>query len=87
MQKRIHQGAAIALGVRSPCASVDHHACSFVDDGEVVVFIDNVQRNVLRHCPQWRLPYLSQHSDAFSAMQTKRGLGGNVVDQHLLFRD
>src|SRR5260370_12370860 len=48
VQQSVDQGAAIAVGVGGPGAGVDHHSGGFIDDREVWVFIDKVERDFLR---------------------------------------
>ena len=45
MQERIHQGAAIALVLGSARAGMHHHAGGFINDGKIVIFINDVRRN------------------------------------------
>src|SRR5690242_12940674 len=43
-QERIDEGVAVAGVFGFAGTGVHHHACGLVDDGEVFVFIDNVER-------------------------------------------
>jgi len=52
MQQGIDQGAAIAGIVGGSRARMHHHARGLVDDGEVVVFIDDVERNFFGNSAQ-----------------------------------
>ena len=52
MQEGIDQGAAIAGIVGGSRARMHHHARGLVDDGEVVVFIDDVERNFFGNSAQ-----------------------------------
>ncbi len=47
MQKGIDQRAAIAIVVGRSRAGVNHHAGRLVDHGEVVIFVDDIERNIL----------------------------------------
>ena len=74
-EQRIDQSAA---GV--PGAGMDAHACWFVDDQEVVVFVENIERDCFRFSPQrraWRRFY----GDFFASVQFPRSLCGRAVYQ------
>lgn len=74
-EQRIDQSAA---GV--PGAGMDAHACWLVDDKEVVVFVENIERDCFRFSPQrraWRRFY----GDSFASAQFLRSLCGRAVYQ------
>ena len=51
VQQRVDQRAAVARVVGRACAGVDHHAGGLVDHGEVLVLVEDVERE----CPPaWR---------------------------------
>src|SRR5882672_8536490 len=54
MQQSIHQRATVAGVVSGSSAGVHHHAGGLVDDGQIVVFVDNVEWNFLRESAQRR---------------------------------
>lgn len=56
MQQGVHQRAVLVAG-----GGVHHHAGGFVDDDQVIVFIQNIEVNVLwlrRCCPGGRKGYI-----------------------------
>ena len=50
-EQRVDEGVAVARIFSFAGAGVHHHAGGLVDDGEVLVFEDDVERNVLRQWP------------------------------------
>src|SRR5580698_4079115 len=83
MQQSIHQCAAIARIVARSRASMHHHSRRLVDHGEIVVFINNIERNLLSNSLKGRPLRLAQHADTFPAAQLQRSLRREVVHQHL----
>ena len=47
MQQRVHQRAAVARVIGRAGAGMHHHAGRLVHDSDVVVFINNVERDCL----------------------------------------
>ena len=54
VEQGIDQRTAIALIFGGAGAGVDHHPGRFVDDGEIVVFVEDVDRNFFGDGAQWR---------------------------------
>src|SRR5438128_5998018 len=86
MQQRVDQRAAIAGVIGRARAGVDHHARGLVDYREIVVFVDNFQRNFFRYRAQRTGLRLAEKGDAFAATQTQGRLGFQIIYQDLLFR-
>src|SRR5438876_2562309 len=87
MQQRVYQRAAIAGVIGRARAGVDHHARGLVDYREIVVFVDNFQRNFFRYRAQRTGLRLTENGDAFAAPQTHGRLGFQIIYQDLLFRN
>ncbi len=68
-------------------SGVDHHAGGLVDDGQVVVFVDDVEWNFFGDGAQRRALGCAEHGDALVAAQLQRRLGGFVIDQYFLLGD
>ena len=58
-----------------------HHAGGLVDDGEVLVFVDDIERDVLRRGSQRSRMGLAGDEDLFAAAELERGLGLRAVDE------
>src|ERR1019366_10438446 len=87
MKQSVHQRAAIASVFRRAGASMHHHACGLYDDGEVLVLIDHIERNVFGYRPQrWRLIFADDF-DGFAATKLVRGLGLFAIDEDFLVVD
>src|SRR6266404_2115794 len=72
-QERVYQRAA---GI--PCAGMHAHAGGFVDDEQVVVFVEDVQWNGFGFGPQWQaLPRFDD--DLFAAAKFQRCLRSGTV--------
>ena len=69
MQQRIDQRAAIAFVVGGARAGVNHHSRGLVDHGEIVVFVDDVERNVFRDGAQRRRLRVAENRDLLAATQ------------------
>ena len=87
MQQRIHQSSSIARILCRSRARVHHHSGWLVDHGEIVVLINNVERNFFGDGLQWSPPGLAQHADTLPAPQLQRSLGWSIVHQHFAFSD
>ncbi len=85
MQQRIHQRAAIARIIGRTCASVNHHSRRLVDYGQIVIFINDVERNLLGNSLERRALRLAQHADPLPAAQLQRGFCWRIVYQYLPF--
>src|SRR5262249_37723924 len=86
VQQRVDQRATIAFVIRGTGTSVHHHAGGLVDDGEVVVFIDNVKRNIFGGCAERRWRSGTENFNLLAAAQAQRRLGSFFVNQdHGLF--
>ncbi len=75
VQQGVDQGVAIAVGVGGAGAGVDHHTGGFVDDGEVGVFIDNVERDCFGDGAQGRAFDFAEDFDCFAAAEVEGWLG------------
>jgi len=53
-EERVDEGTAVAGVVGGSGSGVNHHAGGFVDDGEVLVFVEDVEGNVLGDGVEWR---------------------------------
>ena len=77
------------LRASSVCAGagMDHHAGGLVDYGQIRVFIDDVERNVLRRGLERRGMRLAGDDDLFAAAQLERGFGLRAIDEHVALID
>ena len=80
MQQGVDQGAAIAVGVGGSGAGVHHHTGGLVDDGEVFVFVNNIEWNFFGDGAQGRAFYVAEDFDFFAAAQVEGGLGAFSID-------
>jgi len=74
MKQRIHQRPAIARIVGSSGSRMNHHPCRLVDHREIVVLINNVERNSFGDSLKRRPLRFTQHADALPAAQLQRCL-------------
>ena len=86
MQKRVDQRAAIA-GVVFARTRVDDHSGGLIQHHQTVVFIHDVERDLLRKCLERRTVYRSRDGDFLAAPDSERGLSGAAVDQDLVLFD
>ena len=49
MQQGVDQRSTIALIVGGAGASVHHHACRLVDDRQIIILVQDVERNLFRN--------------------------------------
>ena len=87
MQQGIHQRSAIARIVGRSRPGVNHHSGRLVDHREIVIFINNVERNILGDGLDRSPLRFAQHADPLPATQLQRGLRWKIVDEHFAFGD
>ncbi len=69
-----------------PGRRMHHHACGFVDDDNGVIFVNDIQRHVLRNGFRFHRRLFGQNNHiAFFEMLAD--FGNFVVDQHVAFLD
>ena len=81
VQQGIDQRCLVARVVGCARARVYHHAGGLVDNGEVVVLIDDVERNFLRNGAQRRTLRWARDCNPLIALEAQRGFGASVVDE------
>jgi hypothetical protein len=52
-EERVDEGAPVAFVVGNAGSGVDHHPGGFVDDGQVLVFVDDMERDVFGDGVEW----------------------------------
>jgi len=84
VEQGVDESAAIAGIVGGSGSGVDHHAGGLVDDGEIVVFENDVEGDFFGDGAQGKRVGRSGDGDLFFAIafQTERGLGMRAVDQN-----
>src|SRR5579859_4743729 len=87
MNEGIDQRPAISVVVRCAGAGVHHHARRFVDDREVVVLVNDVERDIFSHGFERGAFSGAEDRNGFVAAKFKRGLARHSIDQHLLLGD
>src|SRR5947199_10204587 len=87
MQQRVYQCAAVAGVIGRARAGVDHHARGLVDYREIVVFVDNFQRNFCRYRAQRTGLRPAEKCDALAATQKLGRLGLEIIYKDLAFRN
>ena len=80
-KQRVDQSA-----LRIPCSGMNAHSSGFVDDEQIVVFVEDVERNGLGFGAQ-RRALTGFDGNAFVAPQLLRGLGGIAVHQNKVSRE
>jgi len=99
MQQGVDQGAAVAtvfflrisvsVLARNDGAGtgVDHHSGGLVDDGQIVVFKDDIERDIFGDGAERRALGHAEYGDTLAAAELQRGFGGNVVHENFLLGD
>ena len=87
VEESIDEGSAVAgvilIDCGGACPGVDHHAGSLVDDGEVFVFEEDVEGDVLGEGVEGRGAWGAFDLDGFAAEEFLFGLGDVAVDADL----
>ena len=87
MQQGIDQRAAIPRIFSSTRAGMDHHSRRLVDHRQIVIFVDNIQRNLFCNRPKRSPRDLVQNFNLLAAAQLKRRLLLVPVHQDFVLRD
>jgi len=74
-EKRVDERAA-----RTPCSSVDGHSGGLIDDDEIVVLVENVERNGFGFGFE-RQAWFGLDGNAFGTLESLTGLCGVTVDE------
>ena len=82
-EEGVDESAAVAGVVGGAGAGVDHHAGGLVDDGEVSVFVEDVEGDVLGYGVEGRGMRGAFDLDGLAAVELLFGLGGVAVDADL----
>ena len=87
VQKCVDQRSAVTCVVGCTGTRVHHHSRRFVDDCQIVVFVDDVECNLLGYGAQWRQNNLSGDCNLFISTQTIRSFLDSIIHQHLALRN
>src|ERR1700730_7267632 len=87
MKEGADQVSAVARVLGRSCSRMYHHACRLVDDRQVVVFVDDIERYFFWNGSKRRSVRRPANRDLLVALQSQRCLSGSLVDQHLTFLD
>jgi hypothetical protein len=86
-EQGVNESAAIARLVGGTGSCVDHHTGGFVDDGEVFIFVEDVEGNVFGSGVKGRGLGRAFYLDGFSAVEFLLGLCQIAVDADLASLD
>ncbi len=87
MKQSIDECAAIALVFGGTGSGVDHHAGGLVDDGEVGIFIEDVERDFFCDGTQRRPRRRGHNRHALATAKFQGGSGRFIVHEHFLLGD
>ena len=76
VQQGVYESAPIASVIRRAGTCMNHHSRGLVDDGKVVIFINDIERDFLGNRAQGRKLNRADDSDPLAAAKAKRGFGG-----------
>jgi hypothetical protein len=79
----VDEGAAVAGVVGGAGSGVDHHSSGLVDDGEVLVFVEDVEGDVLGDGVEGRGLGRAFDLDGFATVEFLFGLGRIAIDADL----
>src|SRR5258708_206688 len=85
VEQSIDQRPTIARGVRRAGSGMHHHSSGLVDDGEVAVFIENIERNIFGYAANGRSLNILRDVEALPAAQLERNLRRSVVELNFIF--
>ena len=69
IEQRIDQRSPIARIVSGARPGMHHHARRLVDDGQIAVLVNHIERNVFGHGPQRRRLHLADDFDVLAALE------------------
>lgn len=84
VQQRIHQRSAIACVVGSSSPGVHHHPGRLVNDRQVLIFVHDIEWDLLGYGAQGRTCSRTEYAHALASPQFQRSLSWSVVEQNLL---
>src|SRR5579872_6496485 len=87
MQERVNQCPAIARIVAGPRTRVNHHPRRLVNNRQIVIFINDIERDFFGNSLEWRTLRLANKSDRLASTQLQRSFRRSVVDKNFFFRD
>src|SRR5579862_4929850 len=87
MQKRIDECAPVARIFRGSGPGMYHHPRRLVDDGQVVIFVEDIERNLFGNGTQRGAIGGTVNRDALAPTEFQGRLCGCVIDDDLFFRD
>ncbi len=79
MEQCIYQSSTIASLIGGASSGVYHHSRGFVDHCEVVIFINNVKRNIFRRGLEWCALRIPEDGHALAASQLEGSFGGSIA--------
>jgi hypothetical protein len=82
-EERIDEGAAVAFVIAGTGSGVDHHAGWLVDDGEIFVFVEDVERDVFGCGMERRRLRRAFDLNGLAAVELLFGLGGVTINADL----
>jgi hypothetical protein len=82
-EERVDESATVAFVIAGTCSGVNHHAGWLVDDGEVFVFVEDVERNVFGCGVERRGLRRAFDLDGFATVEFLFGLGSVAIDADL----
>jgi len=80
-EQRVDKGIAIARVFGLPGSGMHHHAGRLVNDGKVLVFENDFERNILGSCSEWSGTGFARDHDFFAAAQFVRWLAQHAIDK------
>jgi hypothetical protein len=87
MQQSVNQSSAVSVILGSSGAGVHHHSSRLIYDGKVIVLVNNVERNLFRHGPQWRTFNFTNNLNALPSAQMERSFGWLSIYKHFFLRN
>jgi hypothetical protein len=87
VQQGIDQGSAVSVVVGSASSRVDHHSGRLIYHREIIIFINNVERDFFRHCAHWRSFGFADDFNLLASAELKGRPRRFPIDENLFLRD
>jgi hypothetical protein len=87
VQQSVDQSAAVSFVVRSPSSGVHHHSGRLIYHCEIIIFINNVERDFFRHCTQRRPFGFANNFNPLASAELKGRPHRFPIDENLFLRD